>query len=103
MTLNKANKKCKGLQKKGEFLNANSVHCCAWTNTNALFNQRVLQRGDVGEYCGAEINNTMKFGAARTQCCKLENDTTTSTGDCDSSKWPKGPAFGAVIDFAEDE
>ena len=24
-------------------------------------------------------------------------------GDCDSSKWPKGPAFGAILSFAQNE
>jgi len=47
----------------------------------------------------------MNFTSGRNQCCKLENDDADlqSEGDCDSSKWPKGPAFNAVIDFAESE
>lgn len=32
-----------------------------------------------------------------------ENTTSTSSGDCDSAKWPKGPAFRAVLTFAANE
>lgn len=103
MSINKANGKCKSFQKKGTFLNANSANCCAWTNSKALFNQRVLQKGAAADYCGAEISQKIDFADGRTQCCKLENATSESTGDCDSAKWPKGPAFGAVVDFAESE
>lgn len=103
MSVGRANGKCRGLQKKGGFLNATTSHCCAWTNTRALYNTGVLRRGDTSDYCGTTITEPGTFGEARGQCCAQENATTTSEGDCDSSKWPKGPAFGAVIDFAERE
>lgn len=105
MTLGKANKNCRNLQKNGGFLNAKDTHCCAWTNTKALYNQRVLQKSVAGDYCGIDITEPMNFTAGRNQCCLLENDDADlqSEGDCDSSKWPKGPAFNAVIDFAESE
>lgn len=55
------------------------------------------------DYCGVSLSQSNSFEAARTQCCVRENDEATSTGDCDSSKWPKGPAFNAIINFAEHE
>jgi hypothetical protein len=45
----------------------------------------------------------MSFEDGRNQCCVGENEDGNSTGDCDSSKWPKGPAFGAILTFAEHE
>lgn len=94
---------CKGLQKKGEFLNAASTHCCTWTNSRALFNTGVLVRGETSDYCGVDITDPVSFEDGRDHCCVDENARNTSTGDCDSSKWPKGPAFGAILSFAQKE
>lgn len=102
-TLTRANGACRGLQRKGEFLNAANVHCCAWTNTRALYNTGVLRKGESSDYCGVQLTQSGSFETARNQCCNRENDDATSTGDCDSSKWPKGPAFGAILTFAEHE
>ena len=65
MTLSRANGQCKGLQRKGEFLNAANVHCCAWTNTRAVFNTGVLRRGQTSEYCGVQITEPGSFELAR--------------------------------------
>lgn len=37
----------------------------------------------------------------RKACCAAEG--TASSGDCDSSSWPKGPAFPMVLEFAANE
>lgn len=55
MSLKRANGRCRGLQKQGEFLNAANVHCCAWTNTRALYNTGVLRRDVASDYCGVSL------------------------------------------------
>lgn len=100
MNINRANGRCRGLQKRGEPVNAANVHCCAWTNTRAFFNTGVLRRGTEAEYCGVNISQPIQFSEGRGHCCQGENARNTSEGDCDSSKWPKGKAFGAVLSFA---
>lgn len=82
-------------------MNAANHTCCAWTNTKALFNNRVLEKNENNDYCGADINNTLSFEDGRNLCCVNEGDD--STGDCDASKWPKGPAFNSILDFADRE
>ena len=42
MTLSQANGECEVFQNQGEFLNAANVHCCAWTNTQGLFDSGVF-------------------------------------------------------------
>jgi len=74
-------------------------NCCAWTNTKALANNGAIRRGD--NLCGAAIQKG--FEAQRNMCCAKENTTSASSGDCDASKWPKGPAFGAILTFAARE
>jgi len=37
----------------------------------------------------------------REACCA--NEGAASSGDCDSSSWPKGPAFPMVLAFAANE
>lgn len=102
----KSPKECKKLRTnglKGEFLNAKTTECCAWTKPGALFNNGILIGGKNNSYCNAN-NVTSKANPGNFQrdaCCKLEGDDTT--GDCDSAGWPKGPAFGSVLRFAASE
>lgn len=93
----RANGLCKGLQKKGELLDG-PEECCAWTNTRALFNTGTFKGETSYDYCGASITKPGNFMEARAQCCANTNNL-----DCDASKWPKGPAFGAMLSFARDE
>lgn len=94
----KANGQCKKLQKQGELLDGGEVECCAWTNTRALFNSGTFKGQSSYDYCGTSITEAGSFEQARGQCCANTNAT-----DCDASKWPKGPAFGAMLSFARDE
>lgn len=92
-------RQCRSLQNKGVFLNASNTECCAWTKPNALFNNGVLKNNAGNDYCGANI--TSRRGDFRDTCCSGEQST--STGDCDSAGWPKGPAFNAVLKYAASE
>lgn len=54
--------------------------------------------------CGTEIparGKESKFEKVKEACCA--NAHPDSTGDCDSSAWPKGQAFSHVLLFAADE
>ena len=51
-------------------------------------------------FCG-QSNNELGFEDGRKQCCM--NEGSSSVGDCDSAKWPKGPAFRAILTFAANE
>jgi hypothetical protein len=98
------NKACKSLQNKGTPIKATTGHCCAWTHKNALFNKGVLDKETSGNLCGQEVKKKEKatnFQGMREACCA--NEGTDSSGDCDSSAWPKGPAFPMVLAFAADE
>lgn len=101
--IHRANGQCRGLQKRGDPVNAANTHCCAWTNSRAFYNTGVLRRGESSDYCGVDLTEPASFATARDHCCKDENVRATSEGDCDSSKWPKGKAFGAVLSFAQSE
>ena len=57
----------------------------------------------MSEYCGVQITEPGSFELARDKCCPNESSAATSSGDCDSSKRPKGPAFEAVLSFAQNE
>ena len=48
------------------------------------------------DYCG--MTNAPR-GFHRKECCK--DEPKNSDGDCDSMKWPKGPAFNRILGFAE--
>jgi hypothetical protein len=99
-------KTCKNLRTnglKGEFLNAKTTECCAWTKPGALFNNGILIGGKQNEYCNANNITTKKNpkNFLRDVCCK--NEKSNTTGDCDSAGWPKGPAFNHVLRFAGNE
>ena len=84
------------MQKLGRAVDATAGECCAWTHKGALFNHGVFDKEKGGEVCGVKIdeNSDMKkstFDALRDACCSKEG--TDSTGDCDSSSWPKGQFF----------
>lgn len=86
------NRKCNKLQNKGKSINALETQCCAWTHKGALFNKGVfsIQEGK-GNICGKEIPSRGKeaqFTKVKEACCV--NQSPDSTGDCDSSQWPKG-------------
>lgn len=104
MTLNQANGNCRGLQRNSDtkFLLANQSQCCAWTNTKALKNNGLFRRTTTktNNFCG-QSNTNLDFGTGRAQCCGGEGSS--SVGDCDSAKWPKGPAFRSVLTFAANE
>lgn len=54
--------------------------------------------------CGVEVPNKgpdSRFEAVQNKCCANQHDD--STGDCDSSQWPKGQAFRNILDFAANE
>jgi hypothetical protein len=99
------NRACKKLQNKGKPINALAGNCCAWTHKNALFNKGVFDKTKTGNICGMEVKHRRekksKFMGMREACCA--NEGATSSGDCDSSAWPKGPAFPMVLAFAADE
>lgn len=98
------NRKCKKLQNKGKPINALAGECCAWTHKGALFNKGVFDKNGTGNLCGQEVKKREKgsnFQDMRKACCANEGDA--SSGDCDSSQWPKGPAFPMVLSFAADE
>jgi len=102
---NNNNRKCKKFQNKGKSINALETQCCAWTHKGALFNNRVLDK-EAGKdmLCGAEVPNKgpdSKFEAVQDKCCANQHED--STGDCDSSQWPKGQAFRNILDFAANE
>jgi len=98
------NRKCRSLQNKGKPINALAGECCAWTHKGALFNKGVFDRNGTGNLCGQEVKRrekTSNFNEMRQTCCA--NIGAASSGDCDSSNWPKGPAFPHVLAFAADE
>lgn len=99
------NRKCKKLQNKGKPINALETQCCAWTHKGALFNKGVFDAKDgPGDICGKQIpkrGKESKFLAVKDACCV--NQSSESTGDCDSSQWPKGQSFSNVLTFAADE
>lgn len=101
----KTPKQCKSLRTnglKGEFLNAKTTECCAWTKPGALFNNGILVGGKQNDYCGAQISSKKNpRNMHRDTCCKGEGSD--STGDCDSAGWPKGPAFNHILRFAASE
>jgi len=102
---NFSNRKCKKFQNKGKSINALETQCCAWTHKGALFNKGVFDiKEGKGMICGKEIPSRgkgAKFEAVKEACCA--NAHPDSTGDCDSSQWPKGQAFPNVLTFAADE
>lgn len=106
MTLSKANGRCRGLQRNNNtaFLLARESNCCAWTNTKALAkNGLFISKRNTGKtlnFCG-QSETKLGFDDARGHCCA--NEDAQSVGDCDSSKWPKGPAFRAVLTFAANQ
>lgn len=96
-------RRCKTLQNKGTPVNAPAANCCAWTHKNALFNHGVYDRKLSGNLCGQDVKRRDKasgFKELRKECCA--NEDPASTGDCDSSTWPKGPCFRSVLEFAAD-
>lgn len=87
---------------KGEFLNAKTTECCAWTKPGALFNNGILVGGKQNDYCGTQITTKKNpKNKLRDTCCNGEKSD--STGDCDSAGWPKGPAFRHILNFAASE
>jgi len=96
MVKNKRNaRKCKRFEKKGVFLNAKDDTCCAWTAQNLQFKHGIIDPKK-NDYCG--LKNAGK-GDMRGACCIMEPKD--SVGDCDSFRWPKGPAFNRILSFAE--
>ena len=74
-------------------MDATAGECCAWTHKGALFNHEVFNKEKGGEVCGVLISDETKgkesnFDKLREACCA--NEGKDSTGDCDSSSWPKG-------------
>merc|ERR1712151_1369177 len=81
----------------------NSIHqeCMAANNFN---NRKCKKLQSKGKMCGTEIparGKESKFEKVKEACCA--NAHPDSTGDCDSSAWPKGQAFSHVLLFAADE
>lgn len=64
VSIGRANRMCRGLQKKGEPVNAATTHCCAWTNSRALFNTGVLRKGETSDYCGVNLTQATSFETA---------------------------------------
>lgn len=99
------NRKCKKLQNKGKPINALETQCCAWTHKGALFNKNVFDKSKgPASICGKDIppkGKGSRFTEVKDACCV--NQHPESTGDCDSSAWPKGQAFSHVLKFAANE
>ena len=75
----------------GRAVDATAGECCAWTNKGPLFNHGVFDIEKGAEICGVKYDANTKvpsFDNLRTICCGKEGSD--STGDCDSSRWPKG-------------
>ena len=92
---NRNRRACAKFEKKGVFLNAKKDNCCAWTNQNVLF-KRGIESEKHNNFCG--LKNAKRGGDLRGACCVDEDKD--SAGDCDSFRWPKGPAFNKIIVFA---
>lgn len=92
---NMKSSKCTHLQRLGRAIDATAGQCCAWTHKSALFKHGLFPDG--GEVCGKYIADSKekgnKFTLIREECCAHESDDVESTGDCDSSSWPKGQFF----------
>jgi len=99
------NRKCKNLQNKGKPINALETQCCAWTHKGALFNKGVFDiKNGKADLCGKKIPSRGKesrFLEVKNACCV--NQSSESTGDCDSSQWPKGQSFPNILTFAANE
>jgi len=92
---NRNRRKCGKFEKKGGFLNAKTDNCCAWT-TQDIGIKRNWINPMKNSFCG--LKNANRGGDLRGACCVAEDKN--SLGDCDSFRWPKGPAFNDIIRMA---
>lgn len=110
----KGRRVCIPLERKGGFLNAKDHSCCAWMQQSHLMKVGVIENGNE-DYCGLSAEdftalNNQKWGKdaiirsklerMRPECCTHER--ADSFGDCDSFRWPKGPAMNHMIKFVKD-
>eukprot|EP00971_Amphidinium_carterae_P142438 2821561-Amphidinium_carterae.1 len=80
-----------------EELRAQDTDCCAWVDADIAETSFETYLG--GEFCGS--TNVPRGGNdQRENCCDGERDNDIDCGDFEE---PEGPAFDAVLDFAEDE
>ena len=69
---------------------AQDHNCCAWIETDVLFERDVYQRGDNFEFCGVTVDTGIMGrgggGGNRGNCCG--RDPPGSFGDCDFIRDP---------------
>ena len=79
--------------------------CCAWLNTDMLFEQHIYDEEAVAagteivDYCGMTFTGDDDIPNQR-QCCGEADDPNL---DCDNTFYGQGPAFDDMLDFMRDE